>query len=226
MNVIKFSIIILAISFSVFAKDTFNFNLTAGIGLTYGSDTLNGRDFSWTPTLGFRTYFSKNLKEIKVGDNTDEYEGEFKIKPVEKMIIKDSLFIDSMLKLKFSEESGYGSFLKEEKSYFDLYLGAGYLLHIKNTYYTSFLGGINLYYESNKKSFNEDNQSSDIPMEYKEKEDSFIDYGFYLGFETIFFIPSAELNDLFSFKISFIYNYKIVLDEYNILSLLTVGYNF
>ena len=229
MNVInKFYILIILIlmNINIFSSDTFNYDISLGMGVEYGQDTINGRDFNWMPALGFKFYFLKSIEEMSVSNNEEEYDGEFSLKVKKRTIIKSSLFFDSFLKMRFSDSTTYGDFLKEDKSFFDIYLGLGYLKHIKKSYYMSFSGGGNIYFENNKRSFVSGNESPDIKMDYQSKEDSFTDYGIYTTFETVFLLPKENLNNLFSFAIAFTFNYKFVLREYNIFGLLSVGYKF
>jgi len=230
MNVIKKSyilIILIFISTSIYSDETYNFDISLGINLEYGPDTFDGGDFKFMPTLGFRYIVFKEDLSVKEKEEIEEYDGEFSLKASKHKIIDKAILLDFLIKLKFSESYEYASFITEEKSFFDLYLGLGYLMHLKKTYYLTFLGGFNIYHENSTKSFNEKNASPDFKMEYIDKSDSFLDYGIYLGFETTFMLPpKGNLDNLFSISINFTYNYKMVLGEHSLLSMLSLGYKF
>jgi hypothetical protein len=235
MNVInKLFIFIVFISISsttLFSSDIFSKifsnDLSIGIGLKYGKDTINRHDFEWTPTIGYRLYFLPDVSEITMKDDSDEYSGVYNNEPTKKILLINAVFfLDLMTKLKIFESNEYGGFLQEDKTSFDFYFGVGYLMHIKNSYYMSFFGGGNFYKESSVKSFNEENASPDLEIDYVGNEYGFSDYGFYLGFDTIFFLSKSKLNNVFTLSIAFTYNYKIVLNEHNLLSALNLGFKF
>jgi len=230
MNVINklliFIVFMLISGSTLLSSDMFSNEISIGIGLKYGKDTVNRHNFEWLPILGYKFYFLKQRSEIILGSNPEEYDGEYKSAPKTITHLKSSLFIDSFIKLKFSDSYTYGDFLEQEKSYFDLYLGIGYLMHMKKRMYMSFYGGGNFYKETSKKSFNEDNASPDLVMTYEGNEHSFIDYGGYLGFDTIFFLSKMKTRNFITFSISFIYNYKIVMNEHDLISTLNFGFKF
>ncbi len=230
MNVInKFYIIFLlffVISLNLFSSNTFTNDISLGFGLKYGKDTINRHNFSFLPTLGYRFFFFKEVKEKVLNTNPEEYDGEYKLAPKVTLIMKSSLFLDTFIKLKFSDSNEYQNFLKQEKTYLDLYLGLGYLMHLKNRIYMTFYGGGNFYKETSKMGFNEENASPDFEMNYEGNKHSFIDYGGYLGFETLFFMSKTKLKNIFTISIAFTYNYKMVLKEHNLNSSLNIGFKF
>ena len=230
MNVIsKFYIVFLLFftaSLNIYSADTFTNNVSIGLGLKYGKDTVNRHNFSFLPTFGYRFFFLKNIKEKVLNENPEEYDGIYKSAPKVTLIMKSSLFFDSFIKLKFSDTNEYENFLQQEKTYIDLYLGIGYLMHLKKRIYMTFYGGGNFYRETSKMSFNESNASSDFQMDYEGNEHSIIDYGGYIGFETLFFLSKTKLKNVFTVSIAFTYNYKMVLNEHNLISILNTGFKF
>lgn len=230
MNVIsKFYITLLLcflFSLNLFSSDTFTNDISLGLGLNYGKDTVNRHNFSFLPTLGYRFFFFKDIKEKVLQDNPEEYDDEYKSAPKITLIMKSSFFLDTFIKLKFSDSNEYQDFLKQEKTYFDVYFGLGYLMHLRNRIYMTFYGGGNFYKETSKMSFNEKNASPDLKMTYEGNSHSFTDYGGYIGFETLFFMSKTKLKNVFTVSIDFTYNYKMVLKEHNLDSTLNVAFKF
>jgi len=227
MNVIKITIILFFIlSANINALNDFKNDFNIGLGLKYGKNTEIRHEVYFFPMLIYRYFFKSEVKEHDIYFTPKEYDGRYQSKPLKQTVMEKAYFIDAFMQMKLSDNENYEKFMTLERDFLDIYLGMGKLIHLRKRIYMTFYGGGNFYIENNIKKFDEKYASPDLKMKYESKEHSFLDYGFYAGFETLFFTSKTRIRNVFTVSLAFTFNRKFVLNENYLISSLNLGFKF
>jgi len=212
MNVIK--ILLLIFSITLFAKEPelkyddltqSTHEIFGTVDIKYGQDTIEERSFAYQLLLGY-TY-----------------------------LLDDDKFATIMIKPFFSYDETYGEFITLEKTIIQTYLGGGYKLYVHKKNFIYLLGGAKIHLEFQTKSFNQDNSSDDIDIEYKSSSTHLFDFAPYLGIGWKYILLKNKVlkddftktkNPLFAIKTDLIYEYMLKLNEYNLKFMLSISYIF
>lgn len=184
-------------------QEQYHHDIALMLAFHYQPETVNDYQFNITPWLNYRYYLNRDHKKG--------------------IVLKSSIFIDSLIKLAFTNETDYNDFLQQDETYIQGHIGGGWRHYIKN-YAFSYFGGLKLHAESITRSFKESNASGDYG--YGETSHFLLDYGFYLGADTGIIFGKSSLSNLFMLKGFLIYDYYVELNEHRFYAGISINYLF